>query len=173
MKTHFHDILIVDTAGRLAIDQTMMDEIKAVHAAVAPIETLFTVDAMQGQDAVNVARAFNDALPFTGVETHQASMAIQRGGGGSFGRHITGKPIKFAGVSEKMDGLEVFHPGANGIAHSGHGRRVVVDRGCAAQRRSGRGRKLAEKFKKGKDFDFDDFKMQQLQQMRKMGGHRH
>ena len=167
-KTHFHDILIVDTAGRLAIDQAMMDEIKAVHAAVAPIETLFTVDAMQGQDAVNVARAFNDALPLTGVVLTKLD-GDSRGGAALSVRHITGKPIKFAGVSEKMDGLEVFHPErmASRILGMGDVLSLIED----AQRNvdQAEAKKLAEKFKKGKDFDFDDFKMQ-LQQMRKMGG---
>ncbi len=167
-KTHFHDILIVDTAGRLAIDQAMMDEIKAVHAAVMPVETLFTVDAMQGQDAVNVARAFNDALPLTGVVLTKLD-GDSRGGAALSVRHITGKSIKFAGVSEKMDGLEVFHPErmASRILGMGDVLSLIED----AQRNvdQNEARKFAEKFKKGKDFDFDDFKSQ-LQQMRKMGG---
>ncbi|HEX4859318.1 MAG TPA: signal recognition particle receptor subunit alpha, partial [Usitatibacteraceae bacterium] len=108
-KTHFHDVLIVDSAGRLAIDQAMMDEIKAVHAAVQPIETLFTVDAMQGQDAVRVAKAFADVLPLTGIILTKLD-GDARGGAALSVRQVTGQPIRFAGVSEKVDGLEVFHP---------------------------------------------------------------
>jgi signal recognition particle subunit SRP54 len=167
-KTHFHDILIVDTAGRLAIDQAMMDEIKAVHAALDPIETLFTVDAMQGQDAVNVAKAFSDALPLTGVVLTKLD-GDSRGGAALSVRHVTAQPIKFAGVSEKMDGLEVFHPErmASRILGMGDVLSLIED----AQRNVDQveAKKLAEKFRKGKDFDFDDFKSQ-LQQMRKMGG---
>jgi len=143
-KIHFHDVLIVDTAGRLAIDEAMMAEIKAVHAAIEPIETLFTVDAMQGQDAVNVAKAFNEALPLTGIILTKLD-GDSRGGAALSVRHMTGKPIKFVGVSEKMDGIEPFY----------------ADR--MASRILGMGDK------KGKDFDFDDFKSQ-LAQMRKMGG---
>jgi signal recognition particle subunit SRP54 len=108
-KTHFHDVLIIDTAGRLAIDEAMMAEIKAIHTAVEPIETLFTVDAMQGQDAVNVAKAFNEALPLTGVVLTKLD-GDSRGGAALSVRHITGKPIKLVGMSEKMDGLEAFYP---------------------------------------------------------------
>ena len=106
---HYHDVLIVDTAGRLAIDEAMMHEIAALHAAVKPIETLFVVDAMQGQDAVNTAQAFRDALPLTGVILTKLD-GDARGGAALSVRHVTGAPIKFAGVSEKIDGLEVFHP---------------------------------------------------------------
>ena len=102
-------MLIVDTAGRLAIDEAMMREIAALHAAVKPVETLFVVDAMQGQDAVNTARAFNEALPLTGVVLTKLD-GDARGGAALSVRHVTGEPIKFAGVSEKIDGLEVFHP---------------------------------------------------------------
>jgi len=108
-KRHYHDVLIVDTAGRLAIDEAMMREIALLHAAVNPIETLFVVDAMQGQDAVNTARAFRDALPLTGVILTKLD-GDARGGAALSVRHVTGAPIKFAGVSEKIDGLEVFHP---------------------------------------------------------------
>ncbi|HEY3180521.1 MAG TPA: signal recognition particle receptor subunit alpha, partial [Casimicrobiaceae bacterium] len=108
-RSHYHDMLIVDTAGRLAIDETMMREIADLHAAVNPIETLFIVDAMQGQDAVNTARAFRDALPLTGVILTKLD-GDARGGAALSVRHVTGAPIKFAGVSEKIDGLEVFHP---------------------------------------------------------------
>ncbi|HEX7558410.1 MAG TPA: signal recognition particle receptor subunit alpha, partial [Usitatibacter sp.] len=108
-KRHFHDVLIVDTAGRLAIDEAMMDEVRQLHAALDPIETLFVVDSMQGQDAVNVARAFSDALPLTGIVLTKLD-GDSRGGAALSVRHVTGKPIKFVGVSEKMDGLEAFHP---------------------------------------------------------------
>lgn len=167
-KTHFHDILIVDTAGRLAIDEAMMAEIKAVHAAIEPIETLFTVDAMQGQDAVNVARAFNDALPLTGVVLTKLD-GDSRGGAALSVRHITGKPIKFAGVSEKMDGLEVFHAERMASRILGMGDVLSLIEDVQKNVDHAEAKKLADKFKKGKDFDFDDFKSQ-LQQMRKMGG---
>src|SRR5436190_4882265 len=108
-RRHYHDVLIVDTAGRLAIDEAMMREIAELHAAVKPVETLFVVDAMQGQDAVNTARAFRDALPLTGVILTKLD-GDSRGGAALSVRHVTGAPIKFAGVSEKIDGLEVFHP---------------------------------------------------------------
>jgi signal recognition particle subunit SRP54 len=108
-KRHFFDVLMVDTAGRLAIDEAMMAEIKAVHAAINPVETLFVVDAMQGQDAVNTAQAFNEALPLTGVILTKMD-GDSRGGAALSVRHITGKPIKFIGVGEKVSGLEAFHP---------------------------------------------------------------
>ena len=108
-STHYHDVLIVDTAGRLAIDEAMMSEIAELHAALAPIETLFVVDSMQGQDAVNVAKAFGEALPLTGVVLTKLD-GDARGGAALSVRHVTGKPIKFAGVGEKLDGLEPFHP---------------------------------------------------------------
>jgi signal recognition particle subunit SRP54 len=108
-KKHFHDVLLVDTAGRLSIDQAMMDEIAALHGALSPAETLFVVDAMTGQDAVNTARAFADVLPLTGVVLTKLD-GDSRGGAALSVRHVTGKPIKFVGVSEKLDGLEVFHP---------------------------------------------------------------
>ncbi|MGZ5074018.1 MAG: signal recognition particle protein, partial [Usitatibacter sp.] len=108
-KRHFHDVLIVDTAGRTAIDEAMMEEVRQLHAALKPIETLFVVDSMQGQDAVNVARAFSEALPLTGIILTKLD-GDSRGGAALSVRHVTGKPIKFVGVSEKMDGLEAFHP---------------------------------------------------------------
>jgi len=167
-KTHFHDLLIVDTAGRLAIDEAMMNEIKAIHAAITPIETLFTVDAMQGQDAVNVAKAFNEALPLTGVVLTKLD-GDSRGGAALSVRHITGKPIKFAGVSEKMDGLEAFHAERMASRVLGMGDMLSLIEGVQKNVDQEEARKLAEKFRKGKDFDFDDFRSQ-LQQMRKMGG---
>src|SRR5699024_916214 len=105
---HFYDVLIVDTAGRLGVDQDMMDEISALHKFLKPVETLFVVDAMQGQDAVNVAKAFSDVLPLTGVVMTKLD-GDSRGGAALSVRHVTGKPLKFVGVSEKLDGLEVFH----------------------------------------------------------------
>ena len=167
-KTHFHDVLIIDTAGRLAIDQAMMAEIQAVHAAVEPIETLFTVDAMQGQDAVNVAKAFNDTLPLTGVVLTKLD-GDSRGGAALSVRHITGKPIKFAGVSEKMDGLETFHAERMASRVLGMGDVLSLIEDVQQNVDQVEAKKLADKFRKGKDFDFDDFKSQ-LQQMRKMGG---
>ncbi len=167
-KTHFHDVLIIDSAGRLAIDQAMMDEIKAVHAAVDPIETLFTVDAMQGQDAVNVARVFNETLPLTGVVLTKLD-GDSRGGAALSVRHVTGRPIKFAGVSEKMDGLEVFHAERMASRILGMGDVLSLIEGAQKNIDHEEARKLADKFKKGKEFDFEDFKSQLLQ-MRKMGG---
>jgi signal recognition particle subunit SRP54 len=167
-KLHFHDILIIDTAGRLAIDQMMMDEIKAVHSAVQPIETLLTVDSMQGQDAVNVAKVFNEALPLTGVVLTKLD-GDSRGGAALSVRHITGKPIKFAGVSEKMDGLEVFHAERMASRILGMGDVLTLIEDAQRNFDQAEAKKLAEKFKKGKDFDFEDFKSQ-IAQMRKMGG---
>jgi signal recognition particle subunit SRP54 len=167
-RTHFHDVLIVDTAGRLAIDEAMMAEIKAVHAAIQPIETLFTVDAMQGQDAVNVAKAFNQALPLTGVVLTKLD-GDSRGGAALSVRHITGKPIKLVGVSEKMDGLEAFYPDRMASRILGMGDVLSLIEDAHKNVDLDEAKKLADKFKKGKDFDFDDFKSQ-LAQMRKMGG---
>ena len=167
-KIHFHDVLIIDTAGRLAIDASMMAEIRAVHEAVEPIETLFTVDSMQGQDAVNVAKAFNEALPLTGVILTKLD-GDARGGVALSVRHITGRPIKFAGVSEKMDGLEPFYPERMASRILGMGDVLSLVEAAQKSVDVDEAQKLAEKFKKGKNFDFDDFKMQLLQ-MRKMGG---
>ena len=167
-KTQFHDVLIIDTAGRLAIDEAMMAEIKAIHASVTPIETLFTVDAMQGQDAVNVAKAFSEALPLTGVVLTKLD-GDSRGGAALSVRHITGQPIKFAGVSEKMDGLEVFHAERMASRILGMGDVLSLIEDVQKNVDVVEAKKLAEKFKSGKGFDFNDFKMQ-LQQMRKMGG---
>jgi len=167
-RKHYHDVLIVDTAGRLAIDEQMMDEVKALHAAVKPIETLFVVDSMQGQDAVNVARAFNEALPLTGIVLTKLD-GDSRGGAALSVRHVTGKPIKFVGVSEKLDGLEAFHPDrmASRILGMGDILSLVEEAHAKVDRQEAE--KLADKFKKGKDFDLEDFKAQ-LQQMKKMGG---
>ncbi|MDN7179876.1 signal recognition particle protein [Caballeronia sp. SEWSISQ10-4 2] len=167
-KRHFHDVLIVDTAGRLGIDEAMMNEIAELHEILKPAETLFVVDAMLGQDAVNTAKAFSDALPLTGVVLTKLD-GDSRGGAALSVRHVTGKPIKFVGVAEKLDGLEVFHPGrmANRILGMGDILALVEEAqkgvdGAAAQ-------KLADKVKKGGDFDLNDFRAQ-LSQMKKMGG---
>ncbi|ALS59228.1 MULTISPECIES: signal recognition particle protein [Pandoraea] len=167
-RRHHHDVLLVDTAGRLGIDEAMMQEITALHTELKPIETLFVVDAMLGQDAVNTARAFNEALPLTGVVLTKLD-GDSRGGAALSVRHITGKPIKFVGVGEKLDGLEVFHPDrmANRILGMGDILALVEEaqRGVDVQA----AQKLAEKVKKGGDFDLNDFKAQ-IGQMKKMGG---
>jgi signal recognition particle subunit SRP54 len=167
-RRHYHDVLIVDTAGRLGIDEAMMQEISALSAQLKPAEILFVVDAMLGQDAVNTAKAFNDALPLTGVVLTKLD-GDSRGGAALSVRHITGRPIKFVGVGEKLDGLEVFHPDrmANRILGMGDILALVEEaqRGVDA----GEARKLADKVKKGGDFDLNDFKSQ-LSQMKKMGG---
>ncbi|TAL56663.1 signal recognition particle protein [Pandoraea sp.] len=167
-KKHFHDVVLVDTAGRLGIDEAMMQEISALHAALKPIETLFVVDAMLGQDAVNTARAFNEALPLTGVVLTKLD-GDARGGAALSVRHVTGKPVKFVGVGEKLDGLEVFYPArmASRILGMGDILALVEDaqKGVDVQV----AKKLAEKVKKGGDFDLNDFKSQ-IAQMKKMGG---
>ncbi|MGE0356901.1 MAG: signal recognition particle protein [Burkholderiales bacterium] len=167
-RKHFHDVLIVDTAGRLAIDEAMMAEVAAIHAAVRPIETLFVVDAMQGQDAVNVARAFGEALPLTGVVLTKLD-GDSRGGAALSVRQVTGAPIKFAGVSEKMDGLEPFHPERMASRILGMGDIVSLVEEARKSVDEGEAKKLADKFKKGKDFDLEDFRSQ-IRQMKKMGG---
>jgi signal recognition particle subunit SRP54 len=167
-KRHFHDVLIVDTAGRLAIDEAMMDEVRQLHAALDPIETLFVVDSMQGQDAVNVARAFSDALPLTGIVLTKLD-GDSRGGAALSVRQVTGKPIKFVGVSEKMDGLEAFHPERMASRILGMGDILSLVEEAHAKVDAKEAQKLADKFKKGKDFDLEDFKSQ-LTQMKKMGG---
>ena len=165
---HFHDVLIIDTAGRLAIDEAMMAEIRRLHEVLKPIETLFVVDAMQGQDAVNTAKAFSEALPLTGVVLTKLD-GDARGGAALSVRQITGKPIKFAGVGEKVGGLEAFHPErmASRILGMGDVLSLIED----AQRGVDQDEavKLAKKLKSGKSFDLEDFKAQ-LQQMKKMGG---
>jgi signal recognition particle subunit SRP54 len=167
-RTHFHDVLIVDTAGRLAIDEALMREIRELHAVLNPVETLFVVDAMQGQDAVNVAKAFNEALPLTGVVLTKLD-GDARGGAALSVRSVTGKPIKFIGVGEKLTGLEAFHPDriASRILGMGDVLSLIED----AQRHvdHAEAEKFAKKVKSGKGFDLEDFKMQ-IQQMKKMGG---
>ena len=167
-RRHYNDVLIVDTAGRLAIDEAMMREIRELHDALKPIETLFVVDAMQGQDAVNTAKAFSEALPLTGVVLTKLD-GDARGGAALSVRHITGKPIKFAGVGEKLNGLEPFHPErmASRILGMGDVLTLIEDVQKTVDRKQAE--KLAEKVKKGKGFDLEDFK-QQIVQMKKMGG---
>ena len=167
-KKHHHEVLLIDTAGRLGIDEAMMAEISTLHAAVKPIETLFVVDAMLGQDAINTARAFNEALPLTGIVLTKLD-GDARGGAALSVRHITGKPIKFAGVAEKLDGLEAFDPSrmANRILGMGDILALVeeakkgVDLAAAQD--------LAQKIKVGGKFDLNDFKAQ-ISQMKKIGG---
>src|SRR5204862_2324904 len=167
-RRHYHDVLIVDTAGRLAIDEAMMREIADLHAAVKPVETLFVVDAMQGQDAVNTARAFRDALPLTGVILTKLD-GDARGGAALSVRQVTGAPIKFAGVSEKLDGLEVFHPERMASRILGMGDVLTLIEEAHKQVDRDEAVKLARKVKAGKGFDLEDFKAQ-IGQMRKMGG---
>ena len=167
-KKQYLDVLIVDTAGRLHIDDEMMKEIQAVHAAITPIETLFVVDSMTGQDAANTAKAFGDALPLTGVVLTKAD-GDARGGAALSVRQITGKPIKFIGMGEKLDALEPFHPDriASRILGMGDVLSLVED----AQRNVDhkQAQKLARKINKGKGFDLEDLRNQMLQ-MEKMGG---
>jgi signal recognition particle subunit SRP54 len=167
-KRHFHDVLIIDTAGRLGIDEAMMQEISTLHATVKPIETLFVVDAMLGQDAINTAKAFNDALPLTGVVLTKLD-GDSRGGAALSVRHITGKPIKFAGVAEKLDGLEAFDPErmANRILGMGDIMALVEEARKGVDVEAAQD--LAQKIKGGGKFDLNDFKSQ-ISQMKKMGG---
>ena len=167
-KRHFYDVLIFDTAGRLAIDEAMMAEIKHLHGLLNPIETLFVVDAMQGQDAVNTARAFGETLPLTGVVLTKLD-GDARGGAALSVRHVTGKPIKFIGVSEKVDGLEPFHPERMASRVLGMGDVLSLIEQAQKNVDLDEAKKLADKVKSGKHFDLDDFKAQ-MSQMRKMGG---
>jgi len=167
-RRHYFDVLIVDTAGRLAIDEAMMQEVAALHAAVQPIETLFVVDSMLGQDAVNTARAFAERLPLTGVILTKLD-GDARGGAALSVRHVTGKPIKFIGVAEKISGLERFDPErmAGRVLGMGDVLALVEDVRKAVDLKSAE--KLAKKIQAGDRFDLDDFK-EQIGQMRKMGG---
>ena len=167
-QRHFHDVMIFDTAGRLAIDEAMMAEIKALHAQLKPIETLFVVDAMQGQDAVNTARAFNETLPLTGVVLTKLD-GDARGGAALSVRQVTGCPIKYVGVSEKVDGLEPFHPERMASRILGMGDVLSLIEQAQKNVNLEEAQKLADKVKSGKSFDLEDFKAQ-MQQMRKMGG---
>ena len=167
-KKHFIDVLLVDTAGRLGIDEAMMNEISALHAQLKPIETLFVIDAMAGQDAVNTAKAFNDALPLTGVVLTKLD-GDSRGGAALSVRHVTGKPIKFVGVSEKLHGLEAFHPDRMAQRILGMGDIVSLVEEAHKNVDMEKAEKFAKKIKSGKAFDLNDFK-EQLGQMRNMGG---
>ena len=167
-KKHFFDVLLVDTAGRLAIDEALMLEIKNLHAALNPVETLFVVDAMQGQDAANTAKAFKEALPLTGIVLTKLD-GDSRGGAALSVRQITGAPIKFAGVSEKIDGLEVFDAERHAGRILGMGDIVALVEQVTAGVDIEAAKKLAEKVKGGGGFDLNDF-LAQLQQMKQMGG---
>ncbi len=167
-KLRFHDVLIVDTAGRLAVDEAMMGEIKELHGAIKPIETLFVVDAMTGQDAANTAKAFSEALPLTGVVLTKSD-ADSRGGAALSVKHITGKPIKFLGVGEKTDALETFYPDRIASRILGMGDVLSLIEEAEQKLDKKKAEKLAKKIKKGKKFDLEDLK-DQLQQMQNMGG---
>ena len=167
-RKQFVDVLLVDTAGRLAIDQQMMEEIAALHGQLAPVETLFVVDAMTGQDAANTAKAFNDALPLTGVVLTKAD-GDARGGAALSVRHITGKPIKFIGVGEKTDALEPFYPDRIASRILGMGDVLSLIEEAEQKVDKKKAERLARKIKKGKGFDLEDFK-EQLAQMQNMGG---
>ncbi len=167
-RRHFYDVVIFDTAGRLGIDEAMMAEIKHLHDLLKPIETLFVVDAMQGQDAVNTARAFGETLPLTGVVLTKLD-GDARGGAALSVRHVTGKPIKYIGVSEKIDGLEPFHPERMASRVLGMGDVLSLIEQAQKNVDIDEAKKLTDKLKSGKSFDLDDFKAQMLQ-MRKMGG---
>ena len=166
-KRHHFDVLIVDTAGRLGIDEDMMREIRLLHEVLNPIETLFVVDAMQGQDAVNTARAFADALPLTGVVLTKLD-GDARGGAALSVRHVTGKPLKFVGVSEKLDGLEPFHPERMAQRVLGMGDILSLVEQAQQNIDVAEANKLAAKIKSGDKFDLNDFK-EQLAQVKKMG----
>jgi signal recognition particle subunit SRP54 len=167
-RKHYHDVLILDTAGRLAIDEAMMREIAELHGAVNPIETLFVVDAMQGQDAVNTAQAFAATLPLTGVVLTKLD-GDARGGAALSVRHVTGAPIKFVGVSEKLDGLEMFHPERMASRILGMGDVLTLIEEAHKQVDVEQAKVFARKVKSGKGFDLEDFR-DQIGQMRKMGG---
>jgi signal recognition particle subunit SRP54 len=166
-RRHHFDVLIVDTAGRLGIDEAMMREIRALHDFLNPIETLFVVDAMQGQDAVNTARAFGEALPLTGVVLTKLD-GDARGGAALSVRHVTGKPLKFVGVSEKLDGLEPFHPERMAQRVLGMGDIVSLVEQAQKNIDVADAQKLAAKMKSGDKFDLNDFR-DQLSQVKKMG----
>ena len=167
-RKQFFDVLIVDTAGRLHVDNEMMDEIKELHQAIRPIETLFVVDAMTGQDAANTAKAFSEALPLTGVILTKAD-GDARGGAALSVRHITGSPIKFIGIGEKTDALEPFHPERIASRILGMGDVLSLIEEMERKVDKDKAAKLAQKVQKGKGFDLEDFR-DQLAQMRNMGG---
>ena len=165
---NFFDLVIFDTAGRLGIDEAMMNEITQLHKTLSPVETLFVVDAMQGQDAVNTAKAFGDALPLTGIVLTKLD-GDSRGGAALSVKHVTGQPIKYVGVSEKTDGLEPFYPERMASRILGMGDIVGLVEEAQKNVDQKEAEKLAKKVKSGKSFDLDDFKAQ-IGQMKKMGG---
>ncbi len=167
-KRNYYDVMIFDTAGRLGIDEMMMAEIKLLHQLLNPVETLFVVDAMQGQDAVNTAKAFGETLPLTGIVLTKLD-GDSRGGAALSVRHVTGKPIKYIGVSEKVDGLELFHPERMASRVLGMGDVLGLIEDAHKKVDMAQAEKVAEKLKKGKGFDLEDFKAQMVQ-MRNMGG---
>jgi signal recognition particle subunit SRP54 len=167
-RKHYIDVLLVDTAGRLAIDEALMQEIKVLHAAVHPVETLFVVDAMLGQDAVNTAKAFKEALPLTGIVLTKTD-GDSRGGAALSVRQITGAPIKFAGTSEKIDGLEAFDADRHAGRILGMGDILALVEQVTANVDMEAAQKMAAKFKSGDGFDLNDF-LAQIQQMKQMGG---
>ncbi len=167
-RKHYHDVLLVDTAGRLAIDEAMMAEVRELHAALKPVETLFIVDAMLGQDAVKTAKAFAETLPLTGVILTKLD-GDARGGAALSVRHVTGKPLKFAGVGEKLGGLEEFHPERMASRILGMGDILGLVEEAHRNVDQEKAQELVKKMKSGKGFDLNDFK-EQIGQMRKMGG---
>lgn len=167
-RTHYVDVLLVDTAGRLAIDEALMQEIQALHQAVNPVETLFVVDAMQGQDAINTAKAFKEALPLTGLVLTKTD-GDSRGGAALSVRATTGAPIKYVGVSEKLDGLELFDAERHANRVLGMGDIVALVEQVTGNMDMAEAQKLAAKVKSGEGFNLDDF-LQQLRQMKSMGG---
>ena len=167
-RRHYFDVLLVDTAGRLAIDEALMQEISQLHAVLKPVETLFVVDAMQGQDAINTAKAFKEALPLTGIVLTKMD-GDSRGGAALSVRQITGAPIKFAGTSEKIDGLEVFDAQRHAGRVLGMGDIVALVEEISKGVDMAAAQKLADKVKSGNAFDLNDF-LSQISQMKKMGG---
>ena len=167
-RKHYYDIVLFDTAGRLAIDAAMMREVTELHEALQPVETLFVVDAMLGQDAVNTARAFNEALPLTGIILTKLD-GDARGGAALSVRHVTGKPLKFAGVGEKLSGFEEFHPERMASRILGMGDVLGLIEEAQRGVDQDKAKAFAQKLKTGKGFDLNDFK-EQIGQMRKMGG---
>jgi signal recognition particle subunit SRP54 len=167
-KRYFYDVLIVDTAGRLGIDEAMMAEIKGLHEQLNPVETLLVVDAMQGQDAVNTAQSFNDTLPLTGVILTKLD-GDARGGAALSVRHVTGKPIKFVGVGEKLTALEPFYPDRLASRILGMGDVLSLIEEVKQHVDQKEVERMAKKVQAGKGFNLEDFKTQ-IQQMQKMGG---
>ena len=167
-RKHFFDVLLVDTAGRLAIDEALMQEIRELHSAINPVETLFVVDAMQGQDAINTAKAFKEALPLTGIILTKTD-GDSRGGAALSVRQVTGAPIKFAGTSEKSDGLEVFDAERHAGRILGMGDILALVEQVTSGVDMAAAQKLAAKVKSGGGFDLNDF-LAQIQQMKQMGG---